>query len=36
MATFIETPLSGNPLAVMADCEALDDAAISRVAREFK
>jgi PhzF family phenazine biosynthesis protein len=32
---FTETPLAGNSLAVVADCEDLDDAAMKRVAREF-
>jgi trans-2,3-dihydro-3-hydroxyanthranilate isomerase len=32
---FTDTPLAGNPLAVVADCESLDDAAMKRIAREF-
>jgi trans-2,3-dihydro-3-hydroxyanthranilate isomerase len=32
---FTETPLTGNPLAVVADCEFLDDATMKRIAREF-
>jgi trans-2,3-dihydro-3-hydroxyanthranilate isomerase len=32
---FTDTPLAGNPLAVVADCEFLDDAAMKRIAREF-
>jgi trans-2,3-dihydro-3-hydroxyanthranilate isomerase len=32
---FTETPLTGNPLAVVADCESLDDATMKRIAREF-
>jgi PhzF family phenazine biosynthesis protein len=32
---FTDTPLAGNPLAVVADCEFLDDATMKRIAREF-
>jgi trans-2,3-dihydro-3-hydroxyanthranilate isomerase len=32
---FTDTPLAGNPLAVVADCEFLDDATMRRIAREF-
>jgi PhzF family phenazine biosynthesis protein len=32
---FTDIPLAGNPLAVVADCEDLDDAAMKRIAREF-
>jgi predicted PhzF superfamily epimerase YddE/YHI9 len=30
---FTDTPLAGNPLAVVADCEFLDDATLKRIAR---
>jgi predicted PhzF superfamily epimerase YddE/YHI9 len=30
---FTDTPLAGNPLAVVADCEFLDDATMKRIAR---
>lgn len=32
---FTDTPLAGNPLAVVADCDFLDDATMKRIAREF-
>jgi len=32
---FTDTPLAGNPLAVVSDCESLDDATMKRIAREF-
>jgi trans-2,3-dihydro-3-hydroxyanthranilate isomerase len=32
---FTDKPLSGNPLAVVADAESLDDATMKRIAREF-
>jgi trans-2,3-dihydro-3-hydroxyanthranilate isomerase len=32
---FTEEPLAGNPLAVVLDCEGLDDARMQRIAREF-
>jgi trans-2,3-dihydro-3-hydroxyanthranilate isomerase len=32
---FTDTPLTGNPLAVVADCDFLDDATMKRIAREF-
>ena len=32
---FTDTPLAGNPLTVVADCEFLDDATMKRIAREF-
>lgn len=35
MDVFTDTPLAGNPLAVVADCEFLDDATMKRIAREF-
>ena len=35
MDVFSDTPLAGNPLAVVADCEFLDDTTMKRIAREF-
>jgi len=32
---FTDTPLAGNPLAVVHDCEGLDDKAMQAIAREF-
>jgi trans-2,3-dihydro-3-hydroxyanthranilate isomerase len=32
---FTDTPLAGNPLAVVLDADGLDDAAMQRIAREF-
>jgi len=32
---FTDTPLAGNPLAVVCDCEGLDDAGMQAIAREF-
>ncbi len=32
---FTDAPLAGNPLAVVLDCEGLDEAAMQRIAREF-
>jgi trans-2,3-dihydro-3-hydroxyanthranilate isomerase len=32
---FTDTPIAGNPLAVVADCESPDDATMKRIARGF-